>query len=138
MNTLLTMSGIIFPLITFPYVSRILLPAGTGKVNFATSLINYFAMFAQLGIPTYGIRATAQVRDNRLELTRVVHELTVINLIMTAFSYLALAVALITVPRLKADRMLYLIVSSTMIFNAIGMEWMYKGLEQYIILLFVL
>lgn len=131
MNTLLTMSGIIFPLITFPYVSRILLPAGTGKVNFATSLINYFAMFAQLGIPTYGIRATAQVRDNRLELTRVVHELTVINLIMTAFSYLALAVALITVPRLQSDRMLYLIVSSTMIFNAIGMEWMYKGLEQY-------
>ena len=56
MNTLLTMSGFIFPLITFPYVSRILLPAGTGKVNFATSLINYFAMFAQLGIPTYGIR----------------------------------------------------------------------------------
>lgn len=131
MNTLLTMSGIIFPLITFPYVSRILLPAGTGKVNFATSLINYFAMFAQLGIPTYGIRATAQVRDNRLELTRVVHELTVINLIMTAFSYLALAVALITVPRLQSDRMLYLVVSSTMIFNAIGMEWMYKGLEQY-------
>ena len=131
MNTLLTMSGIIFPLITFPYVSRILLPAGTGKVNFATSLINYFAMFAQLGIPTYGIRATAQVRDNRLELTRVVHELTVINLVMTAFSYLALAVALVTVPRLQSDRILYLVVSSTMIFNAIGMEWMYKGLEQY-------
>ena len=131
MNTLLTMSGIIFPLITFPYVSRILLPAGTGKVNFATSLINYFAMFAQLGIPTYGIRATAQVRDNRLELTRVVHELTVINLVMTAFSYLALAVALVTVPKLQSDRILYLVVSSTMIFNAIGMEWMYKGLEQY-------
>ena len=131
MNTLLTMSGIIFPLITFPYVSRILLPAGTGKVNFATSLINYFAMFAQLGIPTYGIRATAQVRDNRLELTRVVHELTVINLVMTAFSYLALAVALVTVPRLQSDRILYLVVSSTMLFNAIGIEWMYKGLEQY-------
>ncbi len=61
----------------------------------------------------------------------MVHELTVINLIMTAFSYLALAVALITVPRLQSDRMLYLVVSSTMIFNAIGMEWMYKGLEQY-------
>ena len=54
MNALLTMSSFIFPLITFPYVSRVLLPVGTGKVSFATSLISYFSMFAQLGIPTYG------------------------------------------------------------------------------------
>ena len=54
MNSLLTMSQFIFPLITFPYVSRVLLVTGTGKVSFATSLISYFTMFAQLGIPTYG------------------------------------------------------------------------------------
>ena len=57
MNAILTMSSFIFPLITFPYVSRVLLPIGTGKVSFATALIYYFNMFAQLGIPTYGIRA---------------------------------------------------------------------------------
>ena len=39
MNALLTMSSFIFPLITFPYVSRVLGPTGTGQVNFATSLI---------------------------------------------------------------------------------------------------
>ena len=52
MNAILTMSSFIFPLISYPYVSRILLPEGTGKVSFATSLIAYFTMFAQLGIPT--------------------------------------------------------------------------------------
>ena len=55
MNAILTISAFIFPLITFPYVSRILLPEGTGKVSFATSVVTYFALFAQLGIPTYGI-----------------------------------------------------------------------------------
>ena len=65
MNIILTMSSFIFPLITFPYVSRILLPTGTGKVSFATSVVSYFSMFAQLGIPTYGIRACAKVRENR-------------------------------------------------------------------------
>ena len=65
MNALLTISSFIFPLITFPYVSRVLLPEGTGKVSFATSVITYFSMFAQLGIPTYGIRACAKVRDNK-------------------------------------------------------------------------
>ena len=71
MNMVLTMSSFLFPLITFPYISRILLPEGTGKVSFASSLISYFSMFAQLGIPTYGIRACAKVRDDRQELTRV-------------------------------------------------------------------
>ena len=41
MNAILTMSSIIFPLITFRYVSNILLPDGTGKVSFAISLITY-------------------------------------------------------------------------------------------------
>lgn len=131
MNAILTMSSFIFPLITFPYVSRILLPVGTGKVSFATSLISYFSMFAQLGIPTYGIRACAMVRDDREKLTRTAHELLMINLIMSVVSYAALAAALLLVPRLREDRALYIVVSLTILFTSIGMEWLYKALEQY-------
>lgn len=131
MNAILTMSQFIFPLITFPYVSRILLPEGTGKVSFATSVISYFAMFAQLGIPTYGIRACAQVRDNKEELTRTAQEIFFINLVMTILAYAVFIVGLFTVPRLQQDKRLFLIVSSTLFFNAIGMEWLYKALEQY-------
>lgn len=132
MNAILTMSSFVFPLITFPYVSRILLPSGTGKVSFAMSLISYFSMFAQLGIPTYGIRACAKVRDNREELTRTVHELLVINLVMDVLSYAILIIALLFVPRLQEDRTLYVVVSFTIILTSIGMEWLYKALEQYI------
>lgn len=131
MNAILTMSSFIFPLITFPYTSRVLLPVGTGKISFATSLITYFSMFAQLGIPTYGIRACAKVRDNREELTRTVHELLMINLIMSAVSYVVLGVALFAVPKLYDDRTLYVITSSTILLSAIGMEWLYRALEQY-------
>ena len=131
MNVILTMSSFLFPLITFPYVSRILLPAGTGKVQFATSLITYFNIFAQLGIPIYGVRAVAKVRDNREELTRVAHELLIINLIMSLVAYLFLAFCLITVPKLQDERTLYILMSSNILLSAIGMEWMYKGLEKY-------
>ncbi|MGN8804184.1 MULTISPECIES: flippase [unclassified Blautia] len=131
MNMLLTMSSFIFPLITFPYVSRILLPEGTGKVSFATSMISYFTMFAQLGIPTYGIRVCAKIRDNREELTRTAHELLFINLIMSLISYAVLGIALLTVPRLQEERTLYVVVSFTIILTSIGMEWLYKALEQY-------
>jgi O-antigen/teichoic acid export membrane protein len=131
MNAILTMSSFIFPLITFPYVSRILLPVGTGKVNFATSLISYFTMFAQLGIPTYGIRACAKVRDDKQKLTKTAQELLIINLVMSVVSYLVFFICLLTIPRLQEDRTLYIIVSSNILLTSIGMEWLYKALEQY-------
>ena len=83
MNAMLTMSSFIFPLITFPYVSRILLAEGTGKVQFATSFISYFTMFSQLGVPTYGIRAVAGVRDDKEQLSRTVQELFILRLVTT-------------------------------------------------------
>ncbi len=131
MNMILTMSQFLFPLITFPYVSRILLPVGTGKVSFATSVISYFLMFAQLGIPTYGIRACAKVRDNRLELTRTAHELLTLNILTSILSYIVLFFALQYVGRLQDDKMLYIVISFNIFLNAIGMEWLYKALEQY-------
>lgn len=125
------MSTFIFPLITFPYISRILLPEGVGKVSFATSLVAYFLIIAQLGIPTYGIRACAKVRDDREELTRTAQELLFINLIMTVVAYVFFFIAIAFVPRLQDERTLYLIVSISILFNSIGMEWLYKALEKY-------
>lgn len=131
MNSILTMSQFIFPLITFPYISRILLPVGTGKVSFATSIVSYFALFAQLGIPTYGIRACAKVRDDKKELTRTVQEIFIINLVMSLITYVVFFFAIYYVPRLRQDKELLMIIGLTIFFNAIGMEWLYKALEQY-------
>ncbi len=131
MNALLAASGVIFPLISFRYVSRILLPEGIGTVTFATSIVAYFSMFAQLGIPTYGIRACAKVRDDREALTRTVHELLGINLVMDLISYALLALSVLCIPRLREEKLLFTILSATILLNSIGMEWLYKGLEEY-------
>jgi O-antigen/teichoic acid export membrane protein len=131
MNAMLTMSSFIFPLITFPYVSRILLPIGTGKVSFATSVVSYFALLARLGIPTYGIHACARVRDNKAQLSRTVQEIFIINVIMSVIAYILFAILLSIVPKLREERMLLIIISTSIVFNAIGMEWLYKALEQY-------
>ncbi len=131
MNIILTLSSMIFPLITFRYVSRILLPVGMGKVSFANSLVSYFVMFAQLGIPTYGIRACAAVRDDREKLTRTAQELMIINIATCFIAYIAFAFVLIFTPKLHEEKILYIVVSLSIFFNSIGMEWLYKALEQY-------
>lgn len=132
MNSILTMSSFLFPLITFPYVSRILLPLGTGKVSFATSVISYFAMFSQLGIPVYGIRACAKVRDDKAVLSKTFQELMIINGVTSLITYLFFLLTLFTVPRLQQEKPLFLIVSMTILLNTIGVEWLYKSLEQYV------
>ncbi len=131
MNIILTLSSIIFPLITFPYVSRVLKPEAWGKVNLAVSFITYFSYFAQLGLPTYGVKICAKYRDDKEKLSRTVQELSIIGAIATVITYAALAVTIIIVPKLASEKPLYLLVSSTLFFNLIGMEWLYKALEKY-------
>ena len=131
MNSILTMSSFIFPLITFPYVSRILLPAGTGKVSFVTSIMSYFALVAQMGIPTYGVRYCAEIRDDKYKLSQAVQEIFLLNLILTIISYGVFGLMLISIPSFWEERALFIIMSSMMLFNVIGMEWLYKALEQY-------
>ena len=131
MNVILTGSSIIVPVITFRYVSRTLLPDAHGKVQLALSVLSYFNMFAQLGIPTYGIRVAAKVRDDRETLTRTAHELLAINLIMSAVSYALLFAVILLVPRIREESTLYLVVGSQIFFNAIGVEWLFRAMEQY-------
>ncbi|WP_367007304.1 flippase [Streptococcus sp. ZY19097] len=131
MNFILTISNFIFPLITFPYVSRVLLPVGTGKVAFATSIVSYFAMVGMLGIPTYGIRACAKVRDNKEKLSKTVQEIMVINTIAMTLSLITYVLAIFLVPRMTQDKTLFMINIAMLVFNLIGCEWLYKALEQY-------
>lgn len=131
MNFILTSSNFLFPLITFPYVSRVLMAAGNGKVSFATSIANYFIMVASLGIPTYGIRVCAKVRDDKDALSKTVHELLIINLIMTGITTILFLISIVTVDKLYAEKELMFINLIGMVLNTFGVNWLYSALEQY-------
>lgn len=131
MNFILTVSNFLFPLITFPYVSRVLLPEGTGKVAFALSIVSYFTLFASFGVATYGIRAIAQVRDDKERLSKTMHELLFINIISMIIVYIALVIAISVVPKFAMEKELFGVTSLFVLFTIIGIEWLYKGLEKY-------
>ena len=131
MNFILTVSNFLFPLITFPYVSRVLLPEGTGKVAFALSIVSYFTIFASFGVATYGIRTIAQVRDDKERLSKTMHELLFINIISMTIVYVALAIAILVVPKFAMEKELFGVTSLFILFTIVGVEWLYKGLEKY-------
>ena len=71
-NIIKTVLSIIFPLITFPYASRVLGVNGIGRVDYANSISNYFVLFAELGITTYAVREGAKIRENKEQLNYAV------------------------------------------------------------------
>jgi len=131
MNFILTASNFIFPLITFPYVSRILLAGGNGKIAFVTSVANYFSMVASLGIPTYGIRACASIRDDKEKLSKTVHELIIIHSFMTFFSMFFYFCSIFFVDKFYFEKELMIINGVGLLLNVLGVNWLYSALEQY-------
>ncbi len=131
MNIILTVSSMIFPLITFKYASGILTPEGTGKVAFANSIINYFVMAAMMGIPTYGIRTCAVIKYDRAELSKTAAEIFIINIFTAIVAYMIFALVLLKVPKIMTEWKLFCVGSMSIILNVLAFEWLYKALECY-------
>jgi O-antigen/teichoic acid export membrane protein len=116
-NAVRTFLSLLFPLITFPYASRILLPEGLGKVNFAQSIIVYFSLISSLGIYNYGVKEAAKLRDNKLLFSQFYKEVLSINLIATLVAYLLFFISLLIIPKFSEYRMLLCISSATILFQ---------------------
>lgn len=131
MNTFIQGSAYILPVIVNPYVSGILGPEGMGKVSFVTAIISYFTLIAVLGAPTYGVREVSKAKNSKEELSRVVYEILFINFIMGCITYFFFYLYIFLSSKIAIYRMLLLIMSPAIAFNIIGIDWMYKGLEQF-------
>lgn len=126
-----TCSNIFFPLITFPYISRILLPDNVGKVNFGSSFVSYFSMIASLGISTYAIRECASVREDKSKLSNVASQIVSINIYTSLFSYLLLAISLIFFRKLDNYRVIIIIQSLAIILTTLGADWLNTAMEDF-------
>ena len=122
--------NLLFPIITFPYISRILGPVGIGKIAFAASIINYFLLFTNLGIPLYGIREVARTRENRLNLSKSFSEILFLNLITTIFG-IVIFTTFLKLNLFGNDIRVFQIMSLNIIFTFIGVEWYFQGTENY-------
>lgn len=131
LNSMRIMMGMLFPIVTFPYASRVLLPEGVGMVSFARSYVDFFIILASLGVGTYGVREAAKVRDNKAELSKVTKEIFTINIISTAVAYCLLFISVFVFPPLAYYRTLIILISSKILFIVLGFEWLYSGLENY-------
>ena len=130
-NLLNTISVLLFPLITFPYASRILLADGIGEVNFFQSIIQYITLLTCLGIPMYAIREISKVRENIVERNKVAIEILLLHTILIIIGYVIVIILAVTISKIQANISLFLVLSSTIFFTAIGCEWFFQGIEDF-------
>lgn len=130
-SSILTTANYIFPLLTYPYVSRVLGVANIGACNFVDSIVNYFILFSMMGIGIVGIREVAKCRGDRKRLDEVFSSLFVLNTLSTTIVLIALCISIFLVPKLWEYRTLMLFGIFKLVFNYLNIEWLYKGLEDF-------
>ena len=126
-----TGSSILFPLITFPYISRVLQTENVGKINFGLSIVSYFSLMASLGITTYAIRECSGVREDRKKLSNTASQIWSINIITTIIAYFALLITLLCYRKLDNYRLLIVIQSFSIIFITLGADWLNQAMEDF-------
>ncbi len=127
-NLIYHISLYIAPLITAPYISRVLGSALIGRHSFAQSIVAYFIMAATMGTTLYGQRAIASQKENELEQTKVFWEIVWTRTVLTAISG---AVYLLLVLPNCDDPILYVIVGLEIAQVALDISWFFQGKECF-------
>jgi O-antigen/teichoic acid export membrane protein len=132
--------NLLFPLIIFQHISRILGPGKLGQVEYVNSIVSYFIYFSLLGIPAYGLREIARCRNDLLERSKVVFELSIIPFILTCVSYVVYFFLVNYFEPLKRERLLCLVFAPNIFLSVFSFEWFYQGIEEqrYITLRYVI
>ena len=130
-NTIKSISGIIYPLITFPYISRVLMAENVGKINFGNSIVSYFSLIASLGVTTYAVRECSKVREDRQQLSKTASQILSINIFSTLIAYIALVITFVFARSLDNYRTLICIQSASIIFTTLGADWLNTAMEDF-------
>ncbi|WP_431293699.1 flippase [Pedobacter sp. P26] len=130
-NILLTISNFLFPLISFPYISRIIGPQGIGKVQFLTTFAQYFVLIAALGIPIYGVREVAKLSGDRNAFSKLFSELFIINVISSLVMLACYLAIVLTFSRFSNELDFYLIAGLLVLFGFTSIDWFYSGLQEF-------
>ena len=130
-SSILTVSTYLFPLLVYPYVSRVLGLSNIGIVNFIDNLINYFVAVSMMGITTVGVREIAASRSDKHQLSKTFIALLSLTGCTTIAAMLVLLLAMYIIPTLIPYQELLYVGQIKLLSNLFLIEWLFTGLEDF-------
>ena len=119
----------ILPLITTPYISRVIGPEGVGIQSYTYSIANYFVLFAMLGINNHGNRSIAMIRDDKEKLNRTFSSIYSMQFIMSTIMILLYSLYIMFIA--KENKIIFLIQAIYIISALLDINWFFFGIEQF-------
>lgn len=120
--------SIIIPLITTPYIARVLEAEGVGIYSYTYAIANYFVLLGKLGIDMYGNRLIAMQKGDKKMVSKRFWEVFLVHLIFAVISMLFYGILIIFI---SENRLILLIQSIYIISQLFNINWLYFGLEQF-------
>lgn len=119
---------IILPIITAPYVARVLGPDQSGIYDYTNSIQTYFAMFAALGTASYGAREIARVRDDAALRSKLFWEIELMTVMTSAVCIIVWFIFIAFTPQYKV---IYLVLTMGLFSTMFDISWFFAGMEQF-------
>ena len=119
----------ILPLITTPYISRIIGPERNGIQSYTYSIVNYFVLFAMLGVNNHGNRSIAMVRNDKEKLKRTFMSIYSVQFIMSAIMIALYSIYIIFIA--KENKIIFIIQAIYIISALLDINWFFFGIEQF-------
>ena len=132
-NVSVQIVSMLTPLITAPYLARVLGETGVGTFSYVQSIATYFALFAAMGLNSYGLREVSRVRDDRVKASRLFWELSTIRLVNTL---IACGLYALFVWAIGGDWLVYLGVGFTILSVGADCTWYFQAMENFKSLMF--
>ena len=126
-----TVIGLVIPIITFPYLSRVLGPDNIGIVNFVKSYAYYFMHIANFGMLSYAVREIARVRDDKEKVEKLGNELFNINFFFSLISGILYLLISFAGPRFRENFILYVFYSITIFTDFLTLGWIFQAYDDY-------
>ena len=127
-NLLFEIFAVLTPLVTTPYISRILGPDGVGIYSYTYSIAQYFVIFGNLGISIYGQMKIAEVRDDKYKASKVFYELGILRAVMLLCVTL---LYLVTIYYSKEYKTARIILTMFIVSSAFDFSWFFRGIENF-------
>ncbi len=128
--SLLQVANYIFPLITFPYLVRVLGPEKFGLVNFAAAFVSYFTVFVDYG---FNLSATREISINRNDSNKINEIFSGVLIVKSTLFLLGLSVfvfLVLLVPKFAADAPIYFFTFLTVLGSVVFPTWFFQGMER--------
>jgi polysaccharide transporter, PST family len=122
--------NMILPLITFPYLVRVLGIDNFGLVNFSLSIIGYFNILVSFGFELSATKDISLNRENKQKLSEIFSSVTIIKIGMFIFSIAILSILILFIDSMNENSMLYYATFGIVLGNVLFPSWFFQGVEK--------